>query len=201
MSLVRPDALLLAYSHASIIEAMTHGMARNEAIDECWSLYFMYLAPEEDTAQDAPPLRRLSEEMRDAALRGDIAECQRLMRAWREVVSVSKRYSRNCLARSAAINATLLQTSNTEPSEGVEFDSVELERVIWLLEAVRRVAEGQDYLEAARAAYDASLNKPKQKRRPVENDWLREQVTSALDAIWAALGRTEPRPMVFATRG
>jgi hypothetical protein len=198
MSLVRADALLLAYSQLAIIEAMTQGESRNEAEDDAWALYYMQLAPEESIADDAPPLKRADEEMRAAALRGDRAEAWRLMRVFREVASVSKRYSRNCLARSVALNAMLLQ----EPEEkGIEFDSVELERVIWLLEAVRRVAEGQEYLGAARAAHDASLNKPRQKRRPVENDWLAEQVTASLNAIWSALGRPNPRPTWFFPKG
>jgi len=194
MSKVRPDALLLAYSQVAIIEAMSSGMPRNEALDEAWAMYYSELAPEENSAQDAPPIQHLNNEMFEAAGRGDRAEAKRLVLAWEEVRRLSKRYSRNCLARSAAINAALLQT----PEEGgVELGDVELERVIWLLETVRRVAEGQDHLAAARAAHDASLGKPRQKRKPVENDWLSKEVTSALDAIWTALSRPEPRPMAF----
>jgi hypothetical protein len=124
---VRPDALLLAYSQVAILEAMSYGAARNDAIDECWAMYYTQLAPEQNLAQDGPLLMRLSQEMWDASLRGDRAKHERLFRAWDEITSASVRYSRNCLARSAAINATLLQTPE---AEGIEFDSDELERVI-----------------------------------------------------------------------
>jgi hypothetical protein len=192
MSLARPDALLLAYSQVAILEAMSHGVTRNDAIEDCWMMYFSQLAPEQNLAQDQPLLTRLSEEMRAAW--GNPEKFDPLYHAWDQITSASVRYSRNCLARSAAINATLLRTPE---AEGIEFDSTELERVIWLLETVRRVAEGQNYLEAARAAHDASLNKPRQKRRPVENEWLMEQVTLSLDAVWRALGRTDARPTAF----
>jgi hypothetical protein len=180
---VRADSLLLAFSQVAILEGLTSGMARYDAITEAWAMSYR-LTPEKDIAQDRPLLVRLHEEMREASLRRDFVEFDRLNKVWDEITSATIRWSRNCLARSAEINKTLLQTPE---AEGVEFDSVELQRVVWLLECVRRVSEGQPFLEAARAAYDASLNKPKQKRKPVENDWLAEQVTASLDAIWVAL--------------
>jgi hypothetical protein len=197
MPTVRTDVLLLAYAQISIIEAMCHDATRKTATDAAWLLYYQ-LAPEQDRNNQLPEsaaLRAVSAEAQAIGRAGnDPAALQQYTKTVAELYSMGRRYTYRCLARSAATSALLLRLPPYDPATGAELAEAELDRVCWLLEAVRRIAEGEgNHLAAARAAYDASRHKPRRRRRPVAVAWLSEQVASALDAMWPALVATEPR--------
>jgi hypothetical protein len=188
MRMVRTDVLLLAFAQVSILDAMCHGVDRKTATDMAYGLYYDRLAPEQDRRNRMPESAALMAmaaevKMADAAARRLIVDAVQAMDDARP--PLTWRY--DCLANSASVGATMLRVPPFRPGTGSALDAAEVDRIGWLLETVRRVAEGQPYLEAARAAHDAYLGKPRQKRCPVENAWLAEQVTAALEAIWPAL--------------
>ncbi len=99
----------------------------------------------------------------------------------------------NCLSASAAgvRDAFGLPwetfTARYGPRPGASLGGAEITRLIWLLDTVHRVAEGVPLLDAAREAHDASLGRPRRRRKPAEGWWLAVQLDAAQDGIWWAL--------------
>jgi hypothetical protein len=160
----RPDlgVLILSYCQLHILELMCQGHSRNQAAELVYRLYGNHLVHMASNRADCRMVDR-------ADLRRD-----RYLRYW-------------CLAKSAAHNAEELRRGGI-PRELLS--ASHLDAACWLLETVRRVASGSELLAAARAAHDGFLHRPRQRRRPVEADWLTEQVTAALEGVWSAVART-----------
>jgi hypothetical protein len=79
----------------------------------------------------------------------------------------------------------------------VVLDEETITTLIWLTDAVVRVANGVDVLDAAVQARAAVAGKPRRKRKPAQRDWLAGQITGAQHAAWTAMIEQEswPRPL------
>jgi hypothetical protein len=101
----------------------------------------------------------------------------------------------NCLAESSqAVHDALEMTwpefckargSGTHPF--VEVSEETRARVVWLVDAVRRVADGVSECVAARQALDHAAGKPRKKRKPLDREWLLSELDDALDETWVSL--------------
>jgi hypothetical protein len=164
------NLLALTYAQLLILELGCQGVDRDTATRESYALYYREIFPRWPWSSSV-------------LLQGMNILAQRT-------------YRYGCLAATATHNAAKLRAWRdrlaNQPGHGIDLD--QLDRVLWLLETVRRVGEGQPVLEAARAAHDAHLHKPRQRRRPVEPAWLLPEVQAALDWTWHLLDPTSPRP-------
>jgi len=97
-------------------------------------------------------------------------------------VLTGRNFRYGCL--SATSRNLISELRQTPPPD---LDPAEIARLLWLLEVTRRVSEGQKLLQAARAAHDRHLNKPRQQRRPVQRDWLATEADAALDWLWGSV--------------
>jgi hypothetical protein len=69
----------------------------------------------------------------------------------------------------------------------VMLDASDITRLIWLADAVRRIADGVDLLDAVRQAVDKAEGRPRQRRAPVDRHWLCTQISQARETVWWAL--------------
>jgi hypothetical protein len=81
------------------------------------------------------------------------------------------------------------------PSVVLDEDTITV--LIWISDAVTRVANGVSALDAASQAHAAIMGKPRRRRKPAQRDWLTGQITRAQHAAWTAMVEQEswPRPL------
>jgi hypothetical protein len=99
-----------------------------------------------------------------------------------------------CLASSASgVAAALAGTweaftaRHGDHVPSVMLDASDITRLIWLADAVRRVADGVELLDAVRQAVDKAEGRPRQRRAPVDRRWLCTQISQARETVWWAL--------------
>jgi hypothetical protein len=189
--------LLPGYTHLHAIEQLVADPALgvNDAFERCWRLYYY------------DGLRRACGEEFGALFpeAGD----------WKTLGGIpfhEPRWRRNCLAQAAAATAEALRMpwqpdanpGHTRIVQQLHADAptaeayimstatthlhpTDLRHVLWLEEAVRRIAQGTELDDALRGAYDQAQGRPRRHRAPLDQAWLTEVLGHTLTAIWWAL--------------
>jgi hypothetical protein len=164
---VPAGGVLLGYCQAAMIKAIAEGRDRGEASAAGWEL--LRTLVKATTGYLLPPPGE--------SVGGGVV-----------------RTPTNCLAiTSYSLHETLQMdwdewcAENPGDNVPVTLPEGTLVKLAMLIDCVYRVSNGVEPLVAARQAFDYSLGRPRQRRRPADPEWLIGRVNDVQGAVWRAL--------------
>lgn len=181
---VSAAAVAVTWSHVSVAEAVLGGMPPRQAFDAAVAAFYYDVG------------RRLTVRIHPAdppwftqslALPESGGAWPQDALAW----TTGRKWTTRCFADSAQQNARLLTAGGGLPPH-VPAEYGTCDTLAWMAGMMRIYATGGGTLpQAARTALDRRAGRPRQRRAPVDPQWLAGRVGGALDAAWQIL-RTVP---------
>ena len=163
---VTAAGLMAGFCQAHMLELIIRGVERRRGSQLCWELFTGYLLPAVGVV----------ERQRPAAPRGRV-----------NCLSASVTKVAEALAAPFDELVVTIAAGRHRRVPVATLSRADRDRLVWVLEAVRRVANGVDPLDAARGASDAAAGRPRQRRAPVGSGWLAAELAEVREATWTAL--------------
>jgi hypothetical protein len=188
MQKLNAGLLLLAYSHLWLLRLLVEGTDRPAALRTTARWFFHELLPatgeksglrvvvgdgDEPHALPSACLARAARLVRDTL--GDDPDM------------VLRRCAQSTDLPTTSAAESVWLSRSIQRKQLAFLPATDVASCIMLAETTRRVAEGVELLAAARGADDWATGRPRQRRAPVELDWLTRRVGHEVEVVWPAL--------------